>query len=462
MQLPEVGYHARFGASRRSGHLLIAGAFAATALLGPLGSGAAEAATAELGPSILGGAGETFCVAAGDRCTFMNYFAGSDKAQLVVPYDGVITGWRVKGAQTGGGSLQLRVMHPDSGLEFTPGALSAAAANVAGTLNSTSLPVQAGDQLAVEDQCQTSAGECKERLGIETVSGAQLAFYEGAVTEGTPEQLMNLSGEDPNTEAAYNAVEQIAPPQVTGITPPSGGLEGGATLVISGEHMLGVTEVAFGDTPAVVTSALATQVTARIPARAQAGTVDVRVTGPGGISATTTSDQYTYLAPGGGSGPGGGSSGSTDGSGTSGAAAGNGASPPPSAAPSLTQLLISPPAFVAANSGPSVARAVGGQVVFRLSVPASVTFTVQQKVRGSRAGRSCKALSTHGRSKKPCTLLRSKGSFHFVGSAGLNSLHFMGRVNGRALSPGSYQLQAVATDATGVSKPATVGFRIVR
>jgi hypothetical protein len=56
----------------------------------------------------------------------------------------------------------------------------------------------------------------------------------------------------------------------------------------------------------------------------------------------------------------------------------------------------------------------------------------------------------------------SKGGFSFARTAGLDSLRFTGRVNGKALAPGSYQLQALAKNSAGTSKLSSVSFKIVR
>ena len=84
-------------------------------------------------------------------------------------------------------------------------------------------------------------------------------------------------------------------PAVTGISPGSGPLAGGNTVTISGTELLGTTAIAFGGTAATSVSCTATSCTATAPAGA-AGTVDVRATSFGGTSATSSGDQYTYVA----------------------------------------------------------------------------------------------------------------------------------------------------------------------
>ena len=62
-----------------------------------------------------------------------------------------------------------------------------------------------------------------------------------------------------------------------------------------------------------------------------------------------------------------------------------------------------------------------------------------------------------------CVRTRRFGSFREQGTAGANVVVFRGRVGGRRLAPGRYQLVAVATDESGkASKPQTKSFRILR
>jgi hypothetical protein len=88
------------------------------------------------------------------------------------------------------------------------------------------------------------------------------------------------------------------PPAITKVRFPTGPGAGGNKVTISGSALGGTTSVAFGDVPAANFSVNGpgTRVTAYAPAQA-AGTVDVSVTTPWGTSATSTSDEYTYLGP---------------------------------------------------------------------------------------------------------------------------------------------------------------------
>ena len=82
-------------------------------------------------------------------------------------------------------------------------------------------------------------------------------------------------------------------PTVTSICPGVGLAEGWATVTIDGSGLTGATAVKFGNTPAQAFTVVSDgQITATSPQGL--GTVDVTVITPGGTSATSTADQFTY------------------------------------------------------------------------------------------------------------------------------------------------------------------------
>ena len=88
----------------------------------------------------------------------------------------------------------------------------------------------------------------------------------------------------------------VLAPAITAISPASGPISGGTSVVITGTGLTGATAVSFGATPTTgFTVNSATQITATAPAGA-AGTVDVAVTTAGGTSAVSAADRYTYVA----------------------------------------------------------------------------------------------------------------------------------------------------------------------
>ena len=97
---------------------------------------------------------------------------------------------------------------------------------------------------------------------------------------------------------AYEFGSTPPAPTVTGISPTSGTTTGGTSVVITGTNLTGATSVLFGSTAGTgVTVNSATSITVTSPV-GTAGTIHITVTTPGGTSATSTSDQFTYAAPG--------------------------------------------------------------------------------------------------------------------------------------------------------------------
>ena len=85
----------------------------------------------------------------------------------------------------------------------------------------------------------------------------------------------------------------VAAPAVSGLTPTSGPSAGGTLVTITGFGFTGASAVDFGATPATnLTVVSDTTITATSPAGA--GSVNVTVTTPGGKSATSPADLFTY------------------------------------------------------------------------------------------------------------------------------------------------------------------------
>jgi hypothetical protein len=89
------------------------------------------------------------------------------------------------------------------------------------------------------------------------------------------------------------------PPQVSAVSPSSGGLAGGTIVTVTGTAFTGATEVAFGSgNPGTGLSVLSdTELTVVSPAAPSPGgtaTVDVTVSTPAGASPAVSGDQFTY------------------------------------------------------------------------------------------------------------------------------------------------------------------------
>jgi large repetitive protein len=86
----------------------------------------------------------------------------------------------------------------------------------------------------------------------------------------------------------------LPPSQVLDLSPDSGTTSGGTTVVIKGNSFDHVEKVSFGSRAARFKVVSAGEIAARSPAGN--GAVAVVVTTPGGVSASTGSDQFTYKA----------------------------------------------------------------------------------------------------------------------------------------------------------------------
>src|SRR5439155_10522794 len=90
----------------------------------------------------------------------------------------------------------------------------------------------------------------------------------------------------------------VAPPAVTSVSPTSGPTAGGTTVTITGTGFTGATSVKFGSTDAAsFTNDVNTpdQVITAVSPAELAGTVDITVTTPFGTSATSASDEFTFV-----------------------------------------------------------------------------------------------------------------------------------------------------------------------
>ena len=130
--------------------------------------------------------------------------------------------------------------------------------------------------------------------GVVVESSTKIKVTAPAGTGTVDVRVTTPGGESANT-AADNYTYVAAPPTVTEVIPDAGPSAGGNTVTIKGTNLTGATEVKFGANPgtAVVVES-STEI--KVTAPAGTGTVDVIVTTPGGPSANTAADNYTYVA----------------------------------------------------------------------------------------------------------------------------------------------------------------------
>jgi sugar lactone lactonase YvrE len=133
----------------------------------------------------------------------------------------------------------------------------------------------------------------------------------------------------------------------------------------------------------------------------------------------------------------------------------------------ISGLTVSPATFRAASRGAAIARrraSTGAAVSYRDSRAARTTFTVLSRrleIAGAKHGCVKPPRTTRRMGIKHCIRYVRVGSFIHNDRVGSNRFRFTGRVGGRKLAPGRYQLQAQPTlvGYSGVRR--TVAFRVI-
>src|SRR5262249_41130201 len=87
-----------------------------------------------------------------------------------------------------------------------------------------------------------------------------------------------------------------AAPTVTNVNPAAGPVAGGTSVTITGTNFTGATAVQFGPPPPPACPVISAVHITPTSHAGGAGAVDVTVTTPGGTSATSASDLFTYDA----------------------------------------------------------------------------------------------------------------------------------------------------------------------
>ncbi|MDR7224981.1 IPT/TIG domain-containing protein [Aminobacter aminovorans] len=131
--------------------------------------------------------------------------------------------------------------------------------------------------------------------GSFTVNSATQITVTSPAGTGTVDVRVTTAG-GTSAVSAGDQFTYVAAPTVTAISPTAGPVAGGTSVTITGTGFSSATAVSFGGTAATgFTINSGTQITATSPAGA-VGTVDITVTTPGGTSATSAADQFTYVA----------------------------------------------------------------------------------------------------------------------------------------------------------------------
>jgi IPT/TIG domain-containing protein/BACON domain-containing protein len=166
------------------------------------------------------------------------------------------------------------------------------------SISPTSGPVAGGTTVTIKGSGFTEVSQVRfgTTVSIFTVnSSTQITVISPTSPAGTVDVTVTTPGGTSATSIADQFTYRVAP-TVTGISPTSGPAAGGMFVTITGSDFTGASQVRFG-TVAVAASNFTvksdTQITVFSPAGS--GTVDVKVTTPGGTSATSNADKFTYV-----------------------------------------------------------------------------------------------------------------------------------------------------------------------
>jgi CSLREA domain-containing protein len=136
--------------------------------------------------------------------------------------------------------------------------------------------------------------------------------------------------------------------------------------------------------------------------------------------------------------------------------------------PVISSLSLSNPTFAATlrvTTAAASRRTIpkGTIIAFRLSEPATVKLSVEQRAPGRLRGKRCVAPTAGLASAKRCTRTIVRGTFSRRRVAGINHVVFSGRFRRGALAPGRYALVLAPTAFGRVrGRSRSIGFTIVR
>ena len=119
---------------------------------------------------------------------------------------------------------------------------------------------------------------------------------DSGITSGSTVDVTVTTPASTSTTSAADIYTYRKLPVVSGLSPSTGPLEGGTSVIVSGSGFTGATSVTFGGVAATsYTVSSGSSLTAVSPTGA-AGTVDVIVTNPAGASSAVAADKFTYSA----------------------------------------------------------------------------------------------------------------------------------------------------------------------
>jgi hypothetical protein len=124
--------------------------------------------------------------------------------------------------------------------------------------------------------------------------GTQITVTKVPAGSGTKDVTITTAG-GTSTTSAGSKYSYVAAPTISSLSTSDGAEAGGIGVVITGTGFTNVSSVTFGSNNATsFTVNSSTRITANFPAGT--GTVNVRVTTPGGISSNVSADDFTYTS----------------------------------------------------------------------------------------------------------------------------------------------------------------------
>ncbi|WP_456791506.1 IPT/TIG domain-containing protein [Bradyrhizobium sp. USDA 4506] len=189
----------------------------------------------------------------------------------------------------GTGVVDVTVTTP--GGTVSPGRFSYVAAPTATSLSPTSGPEAGGTVVTIAGTNLANASAVTFGTSAARITANSATSL--TVTSPAGSGVVDVTVTTPGGTVSPGRFSYVGAPTVTSLSPTSGPEAGGTVVTISGTNLANASAVKFGASAATsFTVNSATSLIATAPAGT--GVVDVVVTTPGGTSATSAADQYTY------------------------------------------------------------------------------------------------------------------------------------------------------------------------
>jgi hypothetical protein len=218
----------------------------------------------------------------------------------------------VSGNVVPGGSIELHGSHfpPDSTAEITVDGIPVTSRKIGISASIGDIFIQEGSiHLSVSTVTVESDGTFDKTLPVPaswtpgsrhtiqaTTQNAQASIQASVDVEVQSSRVVPPPATPPTAQTVSPTATPIPGPIISGIVPTSGPASGGTSISLSGTHFSNASSVSFGSQKGSNVKVVSdTRITVDSPAVNKSGTVDITVTTPGGTSATTSADRFTYI-----------------------------------------------------------------------------------------------------------------------------------------------------------------------